>query len=54
MNEEGELPPFLISLLTMRRTIAIGKDQGLLQISLSHMIRTTTMSTETEAHLPKA
>ena len=39
--------PFLISLLTMKRMIVIDVDQGLFPISLSCMMRTTTMSVET-------
>jgi len=54
MNGEGGLPSFLISLLAMKRMVVIGRDQGLLLVSLSRMIMTTTMSTETEAYLPKA
>ena len=54
MNGEGELLPFSISLLTIKRMVVIGRDQGLLPVSLSLMIRTTTMSTKTKAHLPKA
>ena len=54
MNGEGELLPFSISLLTIKRMVVIGRDQGLLPMSLSLMMRTTTMSTETKAHLPKA
>ena len=54
MNGEGELLPFLISLLTMKKMVVIGKDQGPLLVSLSRMMRITTMSTEIEAHLPKA
>ena len=54
MNEEGDLLPFFISLLTMKRMVVIGRDQGLLPVSVSRMMRTTTISTETEAHLPKA
>ena len=53
MNGEGEPPPILTSLLTMRRMVVIDSDQGLLLVSLSRMIRTTTMSAETGAHLPK-
>ena len=51
---EGELPPFLTSLLTMRRMVVIDLDQGLFLVSLSRMIRTTTMSEEAETRLPKA
>ena len=54
MNEEGEPPPFLISLLTLKMMVVIDVDQGLLPVSLSHMMRTTTMSAETGAHLPRA
>ena len=38
----------------MKRMVVISRDQGLFPVSLSRMMRTTTMSTETEAHLPKA
>ena len=54
MNDEGELSPILTSLLTMNRMVVINPDQELLLVSLSHMMRTTTMSAETETHLPKA
>ena len=54
MNSEGKLPPILISLLTMKRMVIIDPDQGLLLVSLSCMIRTTTMSAEIGTHLPKA
>ena len=54
MNGKGKLPPILTSLLTRRMMVVIDPDQGLLLVSLSHMMRTTTMSAETGAHLPKA
>ena len=54
MNGEGEPPPILTSLLTMRRMVVIDSDQGLLLVSLSRMIRTITMSAETRTHFPKA
>ena len=47
MNREGELPSFFISLLTMKRMVVIGRNQGLLPVNLSRMMRTTTMSIET-------
>ena len=53
-NGEGELPPILTSLLTMKRMVVIDPDQGLLLVSLSHMMGTTTMSAETRTHLSKA
>ena len=53
-NGEGELPLILTSLLTMRRMVVIDPDQGLLLVSLSRMMRTTTMSAETGTHLLKA
>ena len=54
MNGEGELPPILTSLLTMKRMIVIDLDQGLLPASLSRMMMTTTMSAEARTYLPKA
>ena len=51
---KGELPPFLISLLAKKRMAVIGGDQGLLPVSLSRMMRNTTMSTKTKTYLPKA
>ena len=54
MNGEGELPPILTSLLTMKRMIVIDLDQGLLPASLSRMMMTTTMSAEAGTYLPKA
>ena len=54
MNSEGELPPILTSLLTMKRMIVIDLDQGLLPTSLSRMMMTTTMSAEVGTYLPKA
>ena len=53
MNGEGEPPPFLISLLTVKRMVVIDIDQRLLLVSLSRMMRTTTMGAEMGAHLPK-
>ena len=53
MNSEGKLPPIMTSLLMMRRMVVTNPDQGLLLMSLSHMMRTTTMSAEIGAHLPK-
>ena len=53
MNGEGELPPIMNSLLTVKGMVVINVDQGLL-MSLSYMMRTTIMSTEIEIHLPKA
>ena len=43
----------LTSLSTMKRMVAIDADQRLLLVSLSRMMRIITMSTKTEAHLPK-
>ena len=54
MNDEGELSPILTSLLTMNRMVVIDPYQELLLVSLSHMMRTTTMSAEIGIHLPKA
>ena len=54
MNGEGELPPILTSLLTMKRMVFIDPDQGLLLVNLSRIIRTTTMSAEARTYLPKA
>ena len=54
MNGEGELPPILTSLLTTKRMVIIGINQGLLLVSLSRMMKTTTMSAEIGLHLPKA
>ena len=54
MNGEGELPPILTSLLTVKRMVVIDADQGLLPVSLSRMMRTTIMSAETEINFPKA
>ena len=54
MNEEGEPLPFFISLLTMKRMVVIDIDQGLFPVSLSHMMRTTTISVEMRAHFPRA
>ena len=53
-NGESELPPILTFLLTMKRMVVIDTDQELLPVSLSRMLRTTTMSAETRIHLPKA
>ena len=44
----------MTSLLTMRRMVVIDLGQGLLIMSFSHMMRTTTMNAETGAHFPKA
>ena len=54
MNGESELPLILTSLLTMKRMVVIDADQELLIISLSRMLRTTTMSAEIGIHLPMA
>ena len=54
MNDENKLPPILTFLLTIKRMVVIDTDQELLLVSHSHMLRTTTMSAETEIHLPKA
>ena len=54
MNDESELLPTLTPLLTMKRMEAIGTNQGLLLVSISHMMKTTTMSAKAGAHLPKA
>jgi len=43
---EDKLPPILTSLLMMKRMIVINPNQGLLLVSLSRMIRTTTISAE--------
>ena len=50
-NGESELPLILTSLLTMKRMVVIDADQELLIMSLSRMLRTTTMSAETGIHL---
>ena len=52
MNGEGELPPIMNSLLTVKGMVVINVDQGLL-VSLSYMMRTTIMSTEIEIHLQR-
>ena len=54
MNSEGKLPPILTSFFTMKRMVVIDSNQGLLLVSLSHMVRTTTISVETRTYLPKA
>ena len=54
MNGERELPLFLTSILMVKRLVAIGANQGLPQVSLSRMMRTTITSTETEIYLRKA
>ena len=54
MNDEGELPLILTSLLTMKRMVVIDVGQELLQVSLSHMIRTTTMSVVMEKYMSAA
>ena len=53
MNGEGEPPQFLISLLMVKRMVVIDVDQGFLSMSLSRMMKTTIISTETGAHLPR-
>ena len=53
-NCEGELPPILTSLLTMKRMIVIDVDQGLLLVSLFRIKKTITIGAETGFHLPKA
>ena len=50
MNGESELHPILTSLPMVKRMAAIGADQGLLLVSLSHMMRTIIMNAETEIH----
>ena len=54
MSSKGKPPQILTCLLTMKRMVVIDVDQGLLLVSLSRMIRITTMSAEMEIHLPKA
>ena len=54
MNDENKLPPILTFLLTIKRMVVIDTDQELLLVSHSRILRTTTMSVETEIHLPKA
>ena len=54
MIGEGEPPPFLISLLMVKMMVVIDVNQGVLPGSLSRMMRTTTMSAKTAAHLPRA
>ena len=53
-NGESEILPILTSLPTMKRMVAIGADQRLLLMSLSHMMRTSIRSVETEIHLWEA
>ena len=54
MNDEEKLLQGLF-LPPVRKMLAVtGPDQGLHLVSLSHMMRTITMSVETGAHLPKA
>ena len=53
-NGESKLPQIRTSLPRMRRMVVIDADQELLLVSFSHMLRTTTISAETEIHLPKA
>ena len=53
-KQQKPLPPILTSLLTMRRMVVIDPDQKLLPVSLSRMMRTTTISVETRTHLSKA
>ena len=50
MNGESELHPILTFLPMVKRMAAIGADQGLLLVSLSHMMRTIIMNAETEIH----
>ena len=54
MNSEGKLPPILTIFLAMKRMVVIDPSQRLPLVSLSRMMRTTTVNAETRAHLPKA
>ena len=49
MISESELHPILTSFPMVKRMATIGADQGLLLASLSHMMRTTIMSVETNS-----
>ena len=54
MNNEDELLPILTSLLTMIEMVVTGLGQELSLVSLSRVIRTTTISTKIRALLTKA
>ena len=53
-NGESELPPVLTLLLTMKRMVAIDTDQELPLVSLSCMLKISTLSAEIGVHSPKA
>ena len=48
MSDENELYPILTSLPMVKRMAAIDTGQGLLLVSLSHMMRIIIIDTETE------
>ena len=54
MNNEDELLPILTSLLTMIEMAVTGLGQELSLVSLSRVMRTTTISTKIRALLTKA
>ena len=54
VNDEDELLPILTSLLMNIEMAVTGPSQGLLPVSLSCVMRTTTMNAEVRAHLSKA
>ena len=54
MNGEDELPLIQTSLPRVKMMVVIDADRELLLVSLSHMLRTTTVSVETGIHLQKA
>ena len=54
LNNEDELFPILTSLLTMIEMVVTGPGQGLPPISLSRVMRTTTISAKIRALLAKA
>ena len=48
MSNENELHPILTSLLMVKRMAAINTGQGLLLVSLSHMMRIIIIGAETK------
>ena len=54
MNDESELHPILISLVGVKRMIAIGAGPELHLMSPSHMIGIIIMSAGIESHLRSA
>ena len=54
MNDKDKLLPILTSPLTMMEMAITGLSQGLPQVSLSRVMRTTIMSAKIRARLAKA